>query len=265
MKQLKVESIKDFQTCALLYDYRYEQKLNETILSRDMFTLKFENTIKSVINFFFYKKQGGFTPSYASLLNRWEKIWYPKDMTAYDLIHEQHESFYGNNSSLTSRAASTLLNFYNIYSQDDSIPISIDQPFTIPLGDSTKVDGSFDLILAKDNQYYVYKWVFNFRSSHVDTYQIDFSVLHEAFKHKFGAKINQAHFGYYDLLASNQKFTDFQVDKEDSNSLKYWANTINETENFVPRRGQTIYCKKCPFDTPCSKWKAWDGKEDPAS
>lgn len=258
MKELNVESIKDFQTCALLYDYRHQQKLSETIQSRDLFTQKFENTIKSVINFFFYKKQGGFTPSYASLLNRWEKLWYPKDTSAYDIIHEQHESFYGNTSSLTSRAASTLLDFYNTYAEDNSIPISIDQPFVIPIGNSVKVNGNFDLILASDNSYYIYKWVFNFRTSHVETYQIDFTLLHEAFKHKFGTKINQAHFGYYDLLAANQKFTEFQIDKEDTNSLKYWANTVNETEKFVPRRGQTIYCKKCPFDKPCSKWNEWD-------
>ena len=49
------------------------------------------------------------------------------------------------------------------------------------------------------------------------------------------------------------------VDKTiNTNSLKYWANTVNETEKFVPRRGQTIYCKKCPFDKPCSKWKDWE-------
>lgn len=262
MKELTVESIKDFQTCSLLYSYRHEDKLSETILSRDLFTQKFENTIKSVINFFFYKKQGGFTPSYSSLLNRWEKLWYPKDMTSYDIIHEQHESFYGNTSSLTSKAAAALLDFYNIYSEDDSIPISIDQPFVIPIGNQVKVNGNFDLILANNDQYYVYKWVFNFRTSHADTYQMDFSVLHEAFKHKFGPKINQAHFGYYDLLAANQKFVEFNTNKEDAESLKYWTSTIKETEKFVPRRGQTIYCKKCPFDTPCSKWSDWNVAED---
>jgi hypothetical protein len=111
MKLLTIESIKDYETCALLYNYRHQEKLAETIPSRELFSLKFENTIKSVINFFFYKKQAGVTPSYSSLLNRWEKLWFPKDTTAYDLIHEQHESFYGNTSSLTSKAAAALLDF----------------------------------------------------------------------------------------------------------------------------------------------------------
>ena len=81
MKELTIEAIKDYQTCALLYSYRHDQKLPETIMSRDLITARFENTLKSVINYFFYKKQGGIVPSYASLLNRWEKLWFSKDAT----------------------------------------------------------------------------------------------------------------------------------------------------------------------------------------
>jgi hypothetical protein len=258
MKELNVDSIKDFQTCALLYDYRHQQELPETILSRDIVAIKFENTIKSIINFFFYKKQGGFTPSYASLLNRWEKLWFPKDTTAYDITHEQHESFYGNTASLTSKAAAALLSFYNTYAEDDAVPIAIDQQFVIPIDKTVKINGSFDAILAKDGEYFIYKWVFNFRNSHTSLYQMDFSILHEAFKHKFGEKINKARFGYYDIMSVNQDFVEFEVDKEDSKALRYWCSSIEQTEKFVPRRGMTSYCKKCPFDKPCSKWKDWD-------
>lgn len=260
MKELTIEAIKDYETCALLYDYRHQQKLPETISSRDLFSQKFENTIKSVMNFFFYKKQGGFTPSYSSLLNRWEKLWFPKGTTAYDLTHEQHESFYGNTASLTSKAAAALLDFYNTYSEDDSIPMAIDQQFCIPVGKGTKINGNFDVILFKDGEYYIYKWVFNFRHSHASLYQIDFSVLHEAFAHKFPEKISKAHFGYYDILSSNQKFVEYDINIEDSKSLRYWCSTIEEDEKFVPRRGLTSYCKKCPFDKPCSQWKNWETK-----
>lgn len=255
MRELTIQGIKDYETCALLYDYRHVQKLSETISSRDLFSQKFENTIKSVMNFFFYKKQGGFTPSYSSLLNRWEKLWFPKGTTAYDLTHEQHESFYGNTASLTSKAAAALLDFYNTYSEDDSIPMAIDQQFCIPVGKGTKINGNFDVILFKDGEYYVYKWVFNFRHSHASLYQIDFSVLHEAFAHKFPEKISKAHFGYYDILSPNQKFIEYDINIEDSKSLRYWCSTIEEDETFVPRRGLTSYCKKCPFDKPCSQWK----------
>ena len=258
MKQLTVEAIKDYQTCALLYNYRHEEKLIETIHSRELFSTKFENTLKSVINYFFYKKQGGFTPSYSSLLNRWEKLWFSKDTTAYDIIHEQHESFYGNTASLTSKAAAALLDFYNQFSEDNAVPMAIDQPFYVPVGNSVKIQSNFDLILYKYNQYYVYKWVFNFRTSHTSLYQIDFSVLSEAFRHKFPQKALKVHFGYYDILAASQKFIEYEVNEEDAKALKYWCSTIEEDDKYVPRRGLTSYCKKCPFDKPCSKWKDWE-------
>ena len=258
MKEITIESIKDYETCALLFNYRHQEKLSETISSRDLSSIKFENTMKSVINFFFYKKQGGVTPSYASLLNRWEKLWFPKGTTAYDITHEQHESFYGNTASLTSKAAAALLDFHNVYSEDDSIPMAIDQQFYVPVGKGTKINGKFDAILYKNDQYYIYKWVFNFRHSHTSLYQMDFAVLHEAFAHKFPEKISKAHFGHYDILSSNNKFVEYEVDSEDSKALRYWCTTIEEDDKFVPRRGLTSYCKKCPFDTPCSKWKNWE-------
>lgn len=258
MIELTVESIKDYEVCALLYNYRHKQNMPETIQSRDLISRKFENTLKSVINFFFYKKQGGITPSYSSLLNRWEKLWFPKDTTAYDIIHEQHESFYGNTASMTSKAASALLDFYNNFSEENSSPMAIDQQFYIPVGDKVKINGKFDLILSDQSHFYVYKWVFNFRQGNSSLYQIDFSILNEAFTHKFNAQASKAKFGYYDILSSNSSFVEYNVNQEDSKALKYWCNTIVEDSVMAPRRGLTSYCKKCPFDKPCSKWKAWE-------
>ena len=79
MELVTVQSLKDFQLCERLYDYRHQQKLPEKIYARDIHTEKFESTIKSIMYFFFFKKQGGIIPSYSSLLNRWEKIWFPKN------------------------------------------------------------------------------------------------------------------------------------------------------------------------------------------
>lgn len=258
MKELTVEAIKDYQTCALLYNYRFLEKVPETIPSREIVSTRFENTLKSVINYFFYKKQGGIIPSYSSLLNRWEKLWFNKNTTAYDLIHEQHESFYGNTASLTSKAAAAILEFYNTNVNSNAIPMAVDQQFYLPINKSIKINDKFDLILFDNNQYFVYKWAFNYRSSHSNLYQIDFSVLREAFKHRFPEKINKTKFGYYDILSSSQSFVEFEVGAEDSKALKYWCATIEEDKKYVPRRGLTAYCKKCPFDKPCSKWKDWE-------
>jgi hypothetical protein len=258
MKELTIESIKDYQTCALLFNYRHQENRPETLSSREIFSTRFENTLKSVINYFFYKKQGGLVPSYSSILNRWEKLWFSENTTAYDLIHEQHESFYGNTASLTSKAAAVLLDFYNKNAERNYVPIAIDQQFYLPVEKNVKINSKFDLILFENGEYFVYKWVFNFRNSHNSLYQIDFSVLHEAFKHKFPDKINKARFGYYDLLSTSQEFVEYNVDQDDSKALKYWCATIEDDKKFVPRRGLTSYCKKCPFDLPCSNWKDWE-------
>lgn len=258
MKQLTVEAIKDYQTCGLLYNYRHEEKMPETILSRELVSTRFENTIKSVINYFFYKKQGGIVPSYSSLLNRWEKLWFNKSTTAYDIIHEQHESFYGNTASLTSKAAAALLEFYEAHANSSAIPIAIDEDFYLPIDRLVKIKDKFDLILFENSNYCVYKWVFNFRNSHTSLYQMDFSVLYSAFKHKFPDRISRAKFGYYDLLSSTQKFVEYEINEDDINALNYWCSTIEDDKKFVPRRGLTSYCKKCPFDKPCSKWKDWE-------
>ena len=45
MKLITPESLKDFQTCSLLYEYRYNQKLPESIGGRDLLSIRFENTL----------------------------------------------------------------------------------------------------------------------------------------------------------------------------------------------------------------------------
>ena len=62
MLNLTTQSIKDYQISERLYDYRYNDKLPEKIYSRDIYTQKFESTIKNILYFFWYKKQGGITP-----------------------------------------------------------------------------------------------------------------------------------------------------------------------------------------------------------
>jgi len=255
MLKLTTESIKDFQICEKLYDYRYLEKIPETVYSRDIYTIKFENTIKNIINFFWFKKQAGITPSYASLLNRWEKIWFPKDATHYDIMTEQHESAYGNVSSLTSQAASLLLKFYDAYSAMDAIPLSISDQFVVSVNKTSKIEDKFDLIYRLDNINYVTKFIFNYKNNHRHMYQVDFTILYLAFRNLHPSKLNQTVFGYVDLLGNNHSFNEYKITEEDVEAINYWCATIESKDIFVPRRGLTSYCKKCPFDSPCSKWK----------
>jgi len=261
MVKLKTAAIKDFQTCELLYDYRYVQKIPEAIVSRNIITEKFENTLKNVINFYLYKKQSGSTPSYSALLNRWEKLWFPKDTSAQDIINDRHESAYGNMSSLTTKAASILLSFCNFFEDESIIPIGISEEYNVPVGNSVLID-NFDLIFSKQNKIYVIKWVFNYKDSHHYLYNFDFISMFYAYGHKKGSINNNVLFGYYDIMANKHSIETFNIYKEDIQSLEYWINTIESKEVFVPRRGLTYYCKRCPFDNPCSKWSGWNKEEN---
>lgn len=254
MQLVTSDSLKDFQTCSLLFEYRHLEKLPEKIGSRDLVTIRFENTLKDIIYYFFYKKQGGFTPSYSSLLNRWEKLWFSEDISSYDLITEQHESAYGNNASLTSKAASALLSFYENFSDQNYIPIAINEDYIIPITNKIKLKDKFDLILAKDKKYYIVKLMFNYKNSHQYMHQVNFTAMYAAFSFKHPQRMANANFGYIDLLLPKVQFTELEITKEDVDSLRFWANELTETQVFAPRRGLTWYCKKCPFDSPCSKW-----------
>jgi len=255
MLELTVNAIKDFQTCERLYDFRYNEKIPEKIYSRDIYTLKFESTIKNILYFFWYKKQAGITPSYSSLLNRWEKLWFPKNTNHYDIMTEQHESAYGNLSSLTTKAASILLSFHEKYSDVDLIPLAISEEYVCVVNKTIKIEDKFDLIYRKDNKNYVVKFLFNYKTNFSYMYQVDFSVMFSGFKLRHPGRLAETKFGYVDLLSNNLQFVEYEITTEDIDSLEFWCESIYNKDVFIPRRGLTAYCKKCQFDEPCSKWK----------
>jgi hypothetical protein len=257
MGYMTIEAVKDFQLCERLFDYRYREKLSEKIYSRETHAKKFEDTLKSIFFFFFFKKQAGIIPSYASLLNRWEKLWYPKDTTSYEIITEQHETVYGNISNLTSKAAAILLLFHEMYSKSDYIPIAIEEEFIIPRVSKNNIKDNFDFIFYKNKKFYITKILFNYRKSNRDIYKMDFSGMYKGFNHKNPDKIHNAKFGYIDVMSQDLSFTEFHIRKFDIDHFDYWCDRIDSTEVFVPRRGLITFCKKCPFDKPCSKWSEW--------
>lgn len=254
MIQVTNKSIKDYQTCSLLYNYRHNQQLPETIGGREILSERFENIIKDIVYFFFYKKQGGYTPSYSSLLNRWEKTWFSKNVSSYDIITEQHESAYGNNASLTAKAASVLLNFHETFSNTASIPIAINEDYIFPVTKNTKVKDKFDVVLFEDNKYYIMKLLFNYKTSHHYMYQVDFTSAYAAFCYRNPNKVPFAQMGYCDLNAQNVNFTKYEITQEDLETLGFWCDEMAVNKIYAPRRGLTWYCKQCPYDKPCSKW-----------
>lgn len=254
MKTLSVDAIKDFQICERLYDYRHNENMLEKIYSRDILSQKFESSIKNIIYFFWFKKQGGVTPSYSSLLNRWEKLWFPKNTDAYDIMIDQHESHYGNMASYTTKAVALLLKFHDTYSDSDIIPIGISESYIAVLNKQIKIEDKFDLIYRKKDKNYVIKFLFNYKSKNSFMYQIDFTSMYLGFRLQHHDQMPNTKFGYIDFAGHNYSFVEYDVTQEDIDSLVFWCNSIYDNQVFAPRRGLTSYCKKCPFDTPCSKW-----------
>jgi hypothetical protein len=256
MSKLSIEAIKDFQMCERLFDYRYKQEVPEKIYARDIHTEKFESTIKSIMYFFFFKKQGGIIPSYASLLNRWEKMWFPKNTNSYDIVTEQHETAYGNTASLTSKAAGILLAFHETYAESSYIPVAISEEYNLPKN-KLNIEDTFDIIFYNNKQYLVTKFIFNYKFSNRDLYRTDFCTMYQAYKNRHPERMGNVKFGFIDPLSQSLAFNEFQIRSEDIDYYNYWCDKIEKTEVYIPKRGLIPYCKKCPFDEPCSNWSEW--------
>lgn len=251
--KLNVESIKDFQTCALLYRYRHMDQMYEQIPSRDLMSLKYENTIKKLAAFFFYKKQGGIVPSISAILNRWEKLWFPKDASAYDIAVEKHESLWGNLSSMNTKAVNCIMQFYDDFAHDNQDPILINEDFLTTVSKSTRLSGVFDLVLRDPmtKQISVIKWIGSPKRPNMSSLSVDFAVLKYAFESKNPDKSKQTRYYAYDLGSEKNDLIEIDIQDADINNMIYWSKQIESSETFVPRRGLTSYCKKCPFDKPC--------------
>lgn len=258
---LSAQSIKDYQICSLLYDYRHVQDQYEPVYGRELLAKRYEDTLKKVVSFFFYKKLSGNTPSYNSILNRWEKLWFPKEMTAYDIAVDQHESWHGNLVSYNTDAALALLKFYEDFLDDPWEPLLIEEKFLVPITREIRLSGVFDLILRKGDLHKVIKYSGKLRRPSVSTLLIDFALLRHAFESR-NDKPKKVEYALYDIGSSKPGFVKVRPTKKDLNALKYWANEVASTQVYAPRRGLTAYCKGCPFDKPCSNWNGYPNPED---
>lgn len=251
---LSHESIKDYQTCALLYRYRHMDNMYESIGSREVMSTKYENTLKKLAAFFFYKKQGGIVPSMSAILNRWEKLWFPKDASAYDIATEKHESLWGNLSSLNTKAVNCISGFYDDFYDDNKDPILVNESFMVPIYSDVVLNGVFDAVLRNpiDKSIHVIKWLASPKRPNLSSLSMDFSILRYAFEHKNPDKAKSTKYYAYDLGSEKNALIEVDVQDADISTMKYWAKQVSQSSVFMPRRGLTSYCKKCPFDSPCA-------------
>lgn len=253
MNTFTVPQVKDFMVCELFYKYRYLDKEHESISGREQMTRRFESTLKRVASFFFYKKQGGITPSYNSLLNRWEKLWFPKDMTAYDLAVEQHEVVHGNLASLSNSAAITLMQFHEDFAGDKADPVLIDEKFLVPMGKDTRLEGTIDLVTRLGDEYKLYKWAVRQKRPALGSLTLDFAAQRLAFEFRNEVK-KKVSYTLYDIGSARPGSIAVDPSESDVRALRFWADEAASTKIFVPRRGLTSYCRGCVFDKPCSNF-----------
>lgn len=262
MLKLTASSLKDFQTCALLYSYRHaeETKITEYVDIRDRRAQRFEETIKRVAAFFFYKKQAYLEPSFQALLNRWEKLWFSDGITAAEIATMKNEVIWGSDTSYTTQAAAALRSFWEEFSnKPEQQVVLVDEKFCVPLDKEIALEGVFDLVLREKLEdgtfkYKIFKWTTTSVKRTMGFWAFDMAFIDYAFKYRNGNKPMDLSYFIWNFGGNTIGAKEIQLEKEDYKLLKYWSGNVKDTKVFAPRRGLTSYCKSCPFDRPCSKW-----------
>jgi PD-(D/E)XK nuclease superfamily protein len=260
MLTLGTESVRDYQACELFYELRYLHQEREPVEGRSMLQRRYDDSLRKVAAFYFYRRQSGLAPSYNALLKRWEKIWFPKDMDAYDIAVEQHTSI-SNFASYASSASMALLRFYETFSGATNFgdPISIDQQFLVSLDRDVRLQGTYDLVLTKRYEHRVVMWWTRSRVPPIDQLALDFSALKYAYEWDRGRDWQGMSISYwlYNLASPSAALTRVDINGDDVAQFIYWARRARDTDTFVPRRGLSTYCRGCPFDSLCIGWKKW--------
>lgn len=262
MIKLNAESLKDFQICARLYDYRHGTKdATEYVDIRQKRIERFDDIIKRVATFFFYKKEAFAEPSYNALLNRWQKLWFSDDTTAVDILNMKNEILWNGTVSFNTQAADALLKFHEDFANKDNFDIVlVDEKFCVPLNREIALEGIFDVVLREklsngQYHYHIYKWTSTAVKRTVAYWTFDLAILDYAFRYRNGNKPMNVSYYIWNFGGTSIGAKQLILEKQDRDLLKYWAESVNDTKVFIPRRGLTSYCKSCPFDKPCSRWK----------
>lgn len=260
MLDLTVEAIRDYAACGLYHKYRYVDENPVVFTEADKFGLRYEEIMRKVLAFYFYKKQAGAAPSFNALINRWERLWFPKDMTAYDISVKrtpQAKTFvYQDHVSYSNNASAALLKFYEEFSQRIGDPIQIEDKYFVPLSKEVKLHGRFDLVLRFKDDIRIYKWFLKGRRPHPAVSALDFGALMYAFHYRNSKSVMKPKYFLYDLTGPEKPLTQMQPTEQDVESILYWANQIQQG-TFVPRRGLSTYCRGCQFDNPCREFHDW--------
>lgn len=252
MRVVTVDSIKDFQVCSLFYDYRYNKSQSEPTNNRTIMAQRFRNTFIRVLNFYLYKKQSGIEPSYNALVNRWQRLWFPKEMDAYDMLVEKHTISHGNLAKYSNIAVQSLKQFHEDFSSVKIDPMLIQEEYMVPIGSEVILSGTIDFMYRQNGEYNVVMWTTEKKRLSLASLQMEFAALKLAYDHR-RTHTDKVNYHFYDLGSERPGLV--KVNHEDimTGVLEFWSNEMLN-QKYVPRRGQTAYCKGCPFDDQCKSF-----------
>lgn len=262
MIKITANSLRDYQTCARLYAYRYgEDKTTEKLDIRERRAARFDETIRRVITFFFYKKQAMAEPSYQALLNRWQKLWFEPGTNAMDIALAKNETWWNSDISYVTQATNALLVFYDEFAnKPEQQVVLVDESFCVPLSKTVALEGQFDVILREQKpdktfQYHIYKWANISIKRAISFWTFDFTIMDYAFRYRNSFKNLDTKFYLWNFNGSLIGSKEIELETEDIQTMRYWATELENTKVFASRRGFTSYCKSCPFDKKCAEWK----------
>lgn len=249
---LTVQDVIDYMVCGLYYDCKVNRKEPMTFDFSVIRNEKFENTMKQVMFHFLFKKQAGIQVEFKTLLKKWEKLWFPKDLTVYDIAVERHAINYDNIHVYSSLAVGALHAFIEHFSDPRLEVMILDEDFIVPLPNHIRLQGKFDIVLRTGGAYRIIKLIS--KRNRPKPHQFEFAALRSAFEHR-NDRYLKATYHLYDLAANGNPFVPvLQPTTNDVDALVYWASEIRENPSYVPRRGFTSYCKGCSFDDICRRF-----------
>lgn len=264
MIKIDAQALRDFQVCGRYYDYKFNEQLpvKSNNATREKIGERYGETMRTIANFFFYKKQAYNEPSYDALLNRWQKLWFKPETAMTDFATASTTVNYNSETSYTTLAAHLMLLFHEEFSDKPNLEVVlIDEPFTVPISSKIALEGSFDLVLREKQpdghyQYLIYKWITDDLNKPLNYWVFDFTIMDYAFRYRDASKnVKDVRFFTWYFGGNTSKASkEILIEREDHAALVFWCKELAEEKVFPSRRGMTAYCKGCSFDHPCSQW-----------
>jgi hypothetical protein len=121
------------------------------------------------------------------------------------------------------------------------------------------MEGKFDLVLRRRYEHRVVQWWSRPRMPSIDQMLMDFAAVKHAYEWDRSSDWQEVNITYwiYNLASPTSALTKIDVSADDVAAYLYWVRRIRDSEVYVPRRGLTVMCRGCPFDSACASWKKW--------